>query len=472
MAQRWYHRKPARPAVTIHPHKTGSRSAAADVAQSESERLLARARDSVAGGASSTMRVLDYHLPLVVRAADGAWIEDADGNRLIDLNMGYGPLILGHRHPLILDAIRSELDRRGTVLGFPHELSHNVAELVRDAFPSIDCLRFTSSGTEAGQTAVRLARAFTGRDRVVVFEGHYHGSSDALFHRYHAPLAELDARSECQAIPGTGGMGGQPSTTHVLPWNDADRLEQFLARRGAEVAAIVMEPAMGNAGIIPPRDGYLQAVRELADRHGIVLVFDEVITGFRIARGGAQERFGVRSDLTMLSKALGGGMPIAAIGGRRDILELMIDGSVFHGGVYSGNPVCLAAALATQRHYATDPDAVFGQLESVTTRLASGVRSVFRELGIPVVVQHLGAMLSLWFMRNDDTAPIFGYRELAQRADFDAFVRFQHALQHCGVYVHPNHHECWFPSLVHTPAIIDEILDRVATAARRCGHFE
>lgn len=429
-------------------------------ATSESRRLLQRARLSIAKGASSSMRVLDYHLPLVVDRAEGARVWDADGNELIDLNMGYGPLLFGHRPDFVTDAIKQELDRRGTVLGFVDRLSFEVAELIKESFPSIDLLRFTSTGTEAAQTAVRLARAYTGRRKLVLFEGHYHGSSDGTFHRYHAAINDLDAR---HPLPGTGGMDGAPRDAVIVPFNDIDALNEALSED--VFAAVMMEPVMGNAGVIPPEPGYLQAVREAAHRNGAVLIFDEVITGCRVARGGAQERFGVAADLTMLSKAVSGGVPLGAIGGRAEIMQLLVDGVVFHGGVYSGNPMCLAAALAVQQAYQRDGEAIYRQLETSAHQLADGLRRIMTEAGIPHVVQGVGAMLSLWVTRDRAPAPR-SYREAAAIADPAGFIALQHAAQRNGVYFHPNHFEPWYVATVHTTDIVDEVLGRVSAAVR------
>ncbi len=432
----------------------------------ESRRLLARATQSVARGASSTMRVLDYHLPLVIDRTEGATVWDVDGNDLIDMNMGYGPLIFGHRPRLVTEAIERELRQRGTLLGFPDTLSFEVAELVKASFPSIDLLRFTSTGTEAAQTAVRLARAFTGRSKLVLFEGHYHGSTEATFHRYHAAPGDLDARPGHEAIAGTAGMNGAPRDAFVVPYNDVEAIEAVLAANKGQVAAVMLEPVMGNAGVIPPEPGYLQAVRAAAHAHGALLIFDEVITGFRLARGGAQERYGVPADLTMLSKAISGGVPLGAIGGRADIMQLMVDGRVFHGGVYSGNPMCLAAALAVQREYARNGPAIYARLESASAYLADGLRRLFAEAGVPAVVRNVGAMLSLWLAKGDDLEIPRSYRDVVRLMDKEKFIRFQHAAQRRGVYFHPYHFEPWHIATVHTPNIIDVALDRLRDAIR------
>ncbi len=442
----------------------GAPTAASEVTRSE--RLLCRARESVAGGASSTMRVLPYHLPLVIERAEGALIWDAGGNELIDFNMGYGPLIFGHRSPLVVKAIERELRQRGSLLGFPHALSHQVAERVKESFPSIDLLRFTSTGTEAGQTAARLARACTGRSHLVLFEGHYHGSSEAVFHQYHAPVKALEERKDMQALPGTNGMAGSLEQTCVVPWNDAEILARLLEENGDSIAGVMMEPVMGNAGVIPPAPGFLETARELTRKCGALLIFDEVITGFRIARGGAQERFGVTADITMLSKALGGGVPIGAVGGHRDVMQLLVDGDVFHGGVYSGNPLSLAAALAVQNEYERVGPPLFDRLERAAARLAQGLREVFAECGVQAAVQHAGPMLTCWFMKAGAKDVPQNYRQAAQQTESEKYIRFQHAMQRAGVYFHPNRYEPWYLSTAHTDGIIDKALDTFRRVGR------
>lgn len=411
------------------------------------------------------MRVLDYHLPLVIERAEGARIWDADGNELIDMNMGYGPLLFGHRPRLVTEAIERELQQRGTLLGFPDTLSIEVAELVKQRFPSVDLLRFTSTGTEASQTAVRLARAFTGRRKLILFEGHYHGSTDGTFHRYHASPEALDARSGLEAIPGTEGMNGGPRDVFVIPFNDIARLEEVLAGHPGEIAAVMLEPVMANGGVIPPEPGYLQALRSAAHAHGALVIFDEVITGFRVAAGGAQERYGVRADLTMFSKAISGGVPLGAIGGRGDVMQLMVEGRVFHGGVYSGNPLSLSAALAVQREYQENGAAIYAGLEDASRHLADGLRRLFADLGVPALVQHVGPLLNLWILKDDTNEAARNYRDVVRLSDPNLFIRWQHAAQQHGVYFHPNHFEPWHLATVHTKDVMDEVLGRLGRAA-------
>ena len=428
-----------------------------DINSRDSASLLQRARQSVAAGDSSTMRVLDYHLPLMIERAEGVHVWDVSGKRLIDMNMGYGPLVFGHRPRFLINAIRDEMEQRGTILGFPHERSHQVAELIKKSFPSIDLMRFTSTGSEAGQTAVRLARAYTKRTKIVLFEGHYHGSTDSVFHRYHASPEQLAAREPHEVIAGTQGMNGAPHNAYVIPWNNIEALTDLL-QRDPDIAAVIMEPVMGNGGVIPPAPGYLQAVRKLTNDYGIVLIFDEVISGFRVARGGAQERYGVQADITMLAKAMGGGVPVGAVGGRAEIMQQLVNGTVFHGGVHSGNPFSMAGALATQQAYEQNGEAIYGLLEENTKRLADGLYKIFAEINVPIHIQHVGSLFSLQIMDNAEEPVPQHYRSIASTTTPERFIRFQQAVQRAWVYFHPNRYEPWFISTLHTQEVMEEAL--------------
>ncbi len=431
-----------------------------------SRALLNEAKQSIAGGANSTMRVLPCHLPTMIRRADGAYIVDEDNQRLIDLNMGYGPQLFGHRNKIVTDAVLEELEKRGTVIGFPHALSHRAALLIKESFPSIDLLRFTSTGTEAVQTAVRLARKYTSKKYIVLFEGHYHGSSDSVFHKYHADVNDLEQNGHCRPIPGSGGMGRAPMDAFIAPWNDIGVLEQLVNKHSGKIAAFLMEPVMGNSGVVAPKKDFLLQVRQLTKEHGIVLIFDEIITGFRIARGGAQQRYGIDADLTALSKAMSCGFPAACIGGKKDLMDLLSNRQVFHGGVFSGNPLAMAVTLAVQKHIKYNHRHIYDQLEQNAKKLVSGLELIFEKKRIPIVIQHVGSMISLRFIKRRD-AIIENYRDVVSYADPERFIIFQHRLQRYGVYVHPNHFEPCFLSLSHTSDILDEILDRVEIVLRK-----
>jgi glutamate-1-semialdehyde 2,1-aminomutase len=430
-----------------------------------SETILARTMKSIAGGDSSSMRVLPYHLPLVAAFGLGSRLWDVDGNEYIDLNMAYGPLIFGHRNPDILKSVVHQLTSSGSQLGFPAEINLRVAEKIKALFPSMELMRFANSGTEANASAIRLARAVTGRQKLILFEGHYHGWSEAVFHRYHAATSDLPKEGFGQALPGTAGMSlGQPDAI-VVRWNDLDSLDECLRRYGKDAAACIMEPIMANAGVIPPRPGYLKAVRELTQQYGILLIFDEVITGLRVAAGGAQEYYGVRPDITIISKALGGGFPVAAFGGSKDIMAPLIDRSVFHGGVYSSNATVMAAAEAVLDQITSKADDIYGRLFALGDALSDGLKGIFKQLGRPAVVQHVGPMLSL-FLTNKHAEAIYDYRQARELCDSEGYISLQHALQRCGVYFHPNLLEPMYVSTAHSNEDIAIVLERVEDAAR------
>ncbi len=430
-----------------------------------SERLLARARQSIAGGDNSTMRVLPYHLPLVAARGEGSRVWDIDGQEYIDLNMAYGPLIFGHRPPAIVEAVVRQVSEGGSQLGFPAEVSVRVAEKVKGLFPHIELLRFSSTGTEAIVAALRLARTFTGKKYVIAFEGHYHGSSDNIFHRYHAPLDQLPTGPYGPALPGTMGMNGAPHDVLVCRWNSPEALEQCLNDHSDQVAGVIMEPVMGNGGVVPPNPDFLEIVRALTKEHEALLIFDEVITGMRVAAGGAQQRFGVEADITILSKALGGGFPISALGSTREIMAPIAEGKLFHGGVYSGNTLVMAAADAVLDEMHRDGEAIYAHLESVSTALAEGMDEIFSRLDVPHQVQYVGPMISMLLTR-DDVGPLTNYRDVRRHCDFEKFIRLQHQLQRSGVYFHPNQFEPMFLSTAHTHDDIASVLERIEDGAR------
>jgi len=434
---------------------------------SASARMLERGKKSLAGGDSSTMRVLPYHLPLVADRGLGSRLWDIDGKEYIDLNMAYGPLLLGHRPAQVIAAVVKQITESGSQLGFPTEITIRVAEKLKQIFPGMELLRFANSGTEACASSVRLARAYTGRKKLVLFEGHYHGWSEAVFHRYHAPLEKLPACGFGPAIPGTTGMSDSLRDVLVVQWNDLDALERCLHQHGADVAAVMMEPVMGNAGLQLPRPGYLAAVKDLAHRHGALLIFDEVITGMRVQAGGAQEHYRVQPDITVISKAVGGGYPVAAFGAKREIMDLIVRGSMFHGGVFSGNAIVMAAAEAVLDTVLADRAGMYRHLHAISDQLAAGLREILTRLHVPHLVHHVGPMLGVMLL-HEQIADLHNYREMRLAGNFDLYIRFQHVMQQAGVYFHPNQFETWFLSTAHTTADILEVLDRVEQGARKC----
>jgi glutamate-1-semialdehyde 2,1-aminomutase len=438
---------------------------ALDIDVTDSEQLLERARASIAGGDNSTMRVLPYHLPLVATRGEGSRVWDVDGHEYIDLNMAYGPLIFGHRPRQVVEAVIRQLADSGSQLGFPAELSIRVAEKVKGLFPHIDLLRFSSTGSEAIAAALRMARTFTGKRYIVAFEGHYHGSSDAIFNRYHAPLESLPDGPYGAAQPGTLGMNGAPHDVLVCRWNSPEALEKCLSDHADDVAAVIMEPVMGNGGVIPPRDGFLEIAQAIAHEYGALVIFDEVITGMRVAAGGAQQRYGIEADITVLSKALGAGFPISAVGSSRDIMQPIVEGRLFHGGVYSGNTMVMAAADAVLDEIHAHGPQIYAHLEDLADELAWGLREILTRLGVPHRVQYVGPMISLVLTRGEVDA-IHNYRDMRRHGDFEKYIRFQHQLQASGVYFHPNQFEPWFLSTAHTSEDIACVLERIEDAAR------
>ena len=388
------------------------------------------------------MRAVGLDEPVFMRRGDGAYIEDVDGNRYVDWVMSWGPLLFGHADGETLEAI-VEAAERGTTFGAPTEAEVEFAAEIADAVPSVERVRLVSSGTEATMSAVRLARAFTSRDRILKFSGGYHGHVDAL-------LASAGSGFATLGIPSTPGVPTRVTEhTIVVPYNDVDAAAEAVARYGEGLAAIIVEPVAGNMGVVPPERGFLTALRRLCDGSGALLVFDEVITGFRVARGGAQELFGVRPDLTILGKIVGGGLPLAAFGGRADVMDRLAPrGDVYQAGTLSGNPLATAAGLSVLRRLRDEN--VYRALEGKGARLEAGLAPHGR-------VQRVGAMATL-FMTDE---PVRNFDD-AQRADTERYgALFRHLLAN-GIYVAPSQFECMFVSLAHGDEEIARTIEAVA----------
>lgn len=402
------------------------------------------------GGVDSPVRAFRAvgGTPLYIKRGSGSRIWDEDDNEFIDYVCSWGPLILGHAHPAVVEAVKSAAEL-GTSFGAPTEISLRLAQTLCEALPSLEMVRMVNSGTEAVMSAVRLARAFTRRPRIVKFEGGYHGHGDALLASSGSGLATL-------GIPDTPGVpDAVAADTITLPYNDIGAVEAVFGSLGDSIAAVIVEPVAGNMGVIPPKEGFLHGLRDITSRHGALLIFDEVITGFRLAFGGAQQVFGITPDLTTLGKIIGGGLPVGAYGGRRDIMEMVAPaGPVYQAGTLSGNPVAMAAGLATLKEL--QAPGVYQRLESLSAQLEEGLRAAAEDAGVPVTLNRVGSMFTCFFAE----APVTDYAS-AKRSDTARYARFFWAMAERGVYLAPSQFEAGFVSLAHTP---EDIVATVSAA--------
>lgn len=368
---------------------------------SGSRQRLERARRSLAGGVSSPFRA-KFPVPLYFADASGSRMRDVDGNEYIDYTLAWGPLILGHRHPALVEAIRRQADRPH-ILGAQHDLEYEVAEKIQQLVPCAGRVAFTSSGSEAVQLALRLARAATGRTLVLKFEGHYHGWMDSVLISHHPRADQIGPLEQPHAVPESRGqVANALDNVLVAPWNRLDILEALLAQRGHEVAAIITEPVLCNSGCLLPQPGYLEALRRLADRYGALLIFDEIITGFRMGLAGAQGFYGVTPDLATFGKALAGGPPLSAVAGRTEIMELIGDGGVAFGGTFNGNPISLACAQATLGELERDGGAALAKANRLGEELMHGIRDAAHKHGVPLQVTGFGAAFALHFTERSE----------------------------------------------------------------------
>jgi glutamate-1-semialdehyde 2,1-aminomutase len=392
------------------------------------------------------MRAVGLDEPFFVRRGDGAYLEDVEGNRYLDWVMSWGPLVFGHADPETVAAVTAAAGD-GTSFGAPTEREVELAAEIVDAVPSVEQVRLVSSGTEAAMSAIRLARAATRRDRILKFAGCYHGHADALLASAGSGLATL-------GIPSSPGVPPPVTAdTIVSPYNDVDAAAEAVAAYGEGLACVLVEPVAGNMGVIPPAPGFLEGLRRLCDASGALLVFDEVITGFRVGRGGAQERFGVLPDLTVLGKIVGGGLPLAAFGGRRDVMQLLAPaGDVYQAGTLSGNPLATAAGLSVLRRLRDD--AAYEELERTGARLEAGLQEA---AGDQAVVQRVGAMLTLFLT---GTVPVKSFVD-AQRSDTERYAALFRHLLAAGVYVAPSQFEAMFVSLAHGDGEVDRTVEAV-----------
>lgn len=422
-----------------------------------SHELFERASRTIPGGAGSTARLPRNGwkpYPLFIKDGQGSRITDVDGNEYIDYLLGLGPMILGHRHPAVTKAVADAIADYGTCFGLPYELEIEAAEKVVDAVPGIEQVRFTNSGSEAVGTAVRLARATTGRRLIVRFEGHYHGWQDTVYWSNHVdPQLAGPADRPRPVAMGLGVPAELEDTLIVLTWNDAENFSKMMAERGDEVAAVLTEPAVFNTGCILPEPGYLELLRSETRKYGAMLIFDEVITGFRFARGGAQEYFGVMPDLTTMAKGLGGGFPVAAVGGTVEAMRLMADGTYSHSGTYNANVVQCAAVSATMD--ALSEPGLYERQRAIGDRLALGLKAIADESGVEAYVEGIGTVFQLWFASH----PITNWRDAVRYANEPAFTRWFQEMVIRGVLFHPLQFENLFVSLVHSEEDIDRTLE-------------
>ena len=427
---------------------------AAPSTTSRSAEIYARATKLLPGGVNSPVRAMRSigRDPIFIASGSGPVITDVDGNDYIDYVCSWGPLILGHAHPAVINAI-TEAAHRGTTFGAPTEAEVTLAAEVGQRVPSVQMLRMTSSGTEATMSAIRLARAVTGREKILKFAGAYHGHVDGL-------LAEAGSGLATQGLPASPGVPKTAAAaTTIVPWNDPDALHKTDT---GDLAAILVEPVPANMGVVPPEPGFLELLRTRADEIGVLLIFDEVITGFRVARGGAQEHYGVTPDLTIMGKIVGGGLPAAAYGGRRDLMERIAPaGDVYQAGTLSGNPLAVAAALATLSHL---NDAAYERLTATTEQLATGLRAAAKGADRAVQVQSLPGLLTVFFSEQ----PVTNYGEAAS-CDTEAYGAWCRALLARGVYPPPSQFEAWFPSLAHTSGDVQRTIEAAADAFAEVG---
>ena len=420
---------------------------------SRSHDLFTEAQELIPGGVNSPVRAFRGvgGDPVFVERAEGAYLVDADGRRYIDYVGSWGPMIVGHAHPDVVRAVQ-EAAARGLGYGTPTAIESRMARKVLELMPTMEMVRMVSSGTEATMTALRLARGFTGRDKIVKFEGCYHGHSDSL-------LIKAGSGALTLGVPTSPGVpAALAAHTLTLPYNDLDACRTAFAELGAEIACVIVEPVAGNMNCVPPRAGFLEGLRELCDAHGSLLILDEVMTGFRVALGGAQALYGVTPDLTTLGKVIGGGLPVAALGGRRAVMEHLAPvGPVYQAGTLSGNPVAMAAGLATLEIVARP--GFHAELEAKVAALCDGILAAARAAGVPMTANRVGGMFGLFFT---DAAEVTSFADV-MACDVERFRRFFHGMLDAGVYLAPSAFEAGFVSAAHGD---DEIAQTVAAAGR------
>ncbi len=420
---------------------------------SVSEQLMKRAQRVIPGGVNSPVRAFNGvgGTPPFIERAEGAYLYDADGKAYIDYVASWGPMICGHANPEIVEAVKRAAEK-GLSFGAPTELEIELAERICSILPGMDMIRMTNSGTEATMSAIRLARGFTGRDKIVKFEGCYHGHGDSL-------LVKAGSGALTLGVPSSPGIPASLAEhTLTLEYNNPQQVEQLFDDIGDQIACLIVEPVAGNMNCIPPLPGFLETLREQCSRHGSVLIFDEVMTGFRVGLTGAQGHYGIRPDLTTLGKVIGGGMPVGAFGGRRDIMEQLAPvGPVYQAGTLSGNPIAMTAGLKNLDIVSTE--GFYEDLERKTARLVDGILAAARVAGIAMTANRVGAMFGLFFTDQEQVA---SFADVG-RCDIEAFKRFFHGMLDAGVNLAPSAYEAGFVSSAHTNELIDQTIEKAAS---------
>ena len=416
---------------------------------SESKRLFARAQNFIPGGVNSPVRAFRAvgGEPIFIKKADGAFIYDEDDNAYIEMINSWGPMILGHNHPMIREAVIKAMEN-GTSFGAPTAREVEIAELIASMVPSVEKVRMVNSGTEATMSAIRVARGYTGRDKFIKMEGHYHGHGDSF-------LIAAGSGAMTMGNPDSPGVTkGTAKDTLLAPFNDLEAIKTLVEANNGEIAALILEPVPGNMGLCLPNPEYLQGLRDICTQEGIILIFDEVMTGFRLAKGGAQELYGVTPDMTTLGKIIGGGMPVGAYGGKKEIMEFVSPaGPVYQAGTLSGNPIAMAAGLS-MLHYLNSHPEVYSRLNEIGMQVAAGLSSINQSLGHDFTINQLGSMYSLFF--TEESVLDF---ETAKKSDTVLFGKYFQAMLHRGIYLAPSQFESLFLSTALTDDLIGKILE-------------
>lgn len=420
-----------------------------------SRELYEQAMNYLPAGASSNVRIhMHEPFPILFRSGEGPRVRDVDGNSYIDYLMAYGTLILGHKHPRIIAAIQEQL-QEGTMFGTTTELEIEVAKLVSGAVPAAEMVTFTNTGTEATMEAVRIARAATGKDKIIKFEGHYHGHHDYVLFSVDAPSSVSGLEASPTKLPYFPGIPEEVAKTVIVaPWNNPTSLERILKKHSGDVAAIITEPVMANQGIIPPEPDYLKQLRELSTKYDVLLIFDEVLTGFRIAKGGAQELYGVKPDIACYAKAIGGGAPVAAVVGKREVMSMIGPGRIAFGGTYNASPLSLAASKATLQTLFENDGEAFRRMTDIGAKLKARLTEVFKAAGYHVVINNVGPLLSIYFTK---LRKVSSYRQAIQ-SDTRKYKQFRDEMIKHGVYMHPDGLERMLISAVHTEREVEETI--------------